>query len=269
MTVLAVLTRIGRLLGRLLAGASRRVDSSTPETWRSRPRYASRRTGFGRCRMVGRTASTNRARPPGVSQIVHARVRIDEVIDDRPCVADGIAPGSRGLAQHLVGVLALGQANDPDVVQLDPGVVARELPDERFQARRAQRARLLAGRVDVVGERDPAPVARALPYRMRQRDLARRERRAQGCDDVLEARLVGHERVGVALDDDRLAALADGALGAVDEIQRPALVEQRGRRDAGTSGPSPAGIRQHPPPEADGMAVRVADGNRTRSRKKS
>src|SRR4029077_14183136 len=94
----------------------------------------------------------------------------------------------------------------------------------------AERPRLLAGRVDVVRERDrqlAAPVATGLAVADEERDLAGRERRAQGRDDVLEARLVGHKRVGVTLDDDRLATLPDGALGAVDEVQRPALIEQR------------------------------------------
>jgi hypothetical protein len=39
-----------------------------------------------------------------------------------------------------------------------------------------------------------------------------------------------HQRVRVAFDQDGQALLADGRLGAIDEIQRPALVEeQRGR----------------------------------------
>ena len=66
----------------------------------------------------------------------------------------------------------------------------------------AERAGLLAGGVDVVRERDPLRVAR------QERDLAGRQRRPERGDDVVEARLVGHERVGVALDDDGLAGLA-------------------------------------------------------------
>ena len=57
---------------------------------------------------------------------------------------------------------------------------------------------LLAGRIDVVGEHDPLGVAGE------QRDLPGRQRGAERGDDVVEAGLVGHQRVGVALDDDRL-----------------------------------------------------------------
>ena len=79
--------------------------------------------------------------------------------------------------------------------------------------------------VDVVGQRDARRIAGD------ELDLAGRQRRAQAADDVLEALLVGHQRVGVALDEHGPALLADGALGAVDEVQRAALVEQqRGRR---------------------------------------
>ena len=56
----------------------------------------------------------------------------------------------------------------------------------------------LAGRIDVVGEGDLAGVAGD------QRDLGRREGRAEAGDDRVEARLVGHQRVGVALDEDGL-----------------------------------------------------------------
>src|SRR3989304_5393020 len=66
--------------------------------------------------------------------------------------------------------------------------------------------------------------ARAPPPRPRG------ERRPQAADDGLEAVLVGHQGVRVALDDDRLLRLAHGPLGAVDEVERAALVEEeRGR----------------------------------------
>ena len=109
---------------------------------------------------------------------------------------------------------------------------------------------LLAGRVDVVGERDPVRVAR------QQRRSVRRERGPEAGDDVVEAGLVGHQRVGVALDDDGLTRLADRTLGAVDQVERPALVEQRRRRGVEVLGPLPL---EEPTAEADGVAVLVAD----------
>ena len=75
-------------------------------------------------------------------------------------------------------------------------------------------------------------------------------------DDVVEAGLVGHERVGVALDDHGLARLADRPLRLVDEVQRAALVEQRRRRGVEVLG---ALALEQPPTEPDRRAVRVAD----------
>ena len=121
---------------------------------------------------------------------------------------------------------------------------------------RAERPGLLAGRVDVVRERDPLRVPG------HERDLVRRQRGAEARDDVLEAGLVGHQGVGVALDDHRLAGLADRALGAVDEVQRPALVEQRGRGRVEVLGAGVAALAllaQDPPAEADRVPVRVPD----------
>ena len=94
-------------------------------------------------------------------------------------------------------------------------------PDERGHACTAG---LLARRVDVVGEHDPGGIAR------QERHLAGGQGRTEAGDDVVEAGLVRHQGVGVALDDHGLARLADRALGLVDEVQRPALVEQRRRR---------------------------------------
>ena len=163
------------------------------------------------------------------------------------------------VAQDLVRVLSLGQAHDAHVVQLHAGVAGGQLADDLLQRRRPEGAGLLARRIDVVGERDPLRVAGD------QRHLLGRERRAQARDDVLEARLVGHQRVRVALDDHGLAGLADRGLRAVDEVQRAALVEQRGRRrvevlgavvDAVLAGPL---LAQDPAAEAHGMAAGVAD----------
>ena len=166
-------------------------------------------------------------------------------------LADRRLPGRRVLAQDLVGILAGGQPGDPDVLELDARIVVLELADEPGQGGHAERAGLLAGRVDVVGEHDPARVAR------QQRDLARRQRRPQAGDDVLEAGLVGHQGVGIALDDDGLAAgPAHRPLGPVDEVERPALVEQRRRRGVEVLGPLPF---QQPAAEPDRVAVLVAD----------
>ena len=55
---------------RIASGArcsdSRSTRSSTPDTWRRRWRYPSRRTGLRTVRSVGRIRSMKRARPPVV-----------------------------------------------------------------------------------------------------------------------------------------------------------------------------------------------------------
>ena len=191
------------------------------------------------------------------AQIVGARVDVDEVVHDRACGPDLLAPSIRLVAQDLVRVPSLRQAHDADVVQLHAGVAGGQLADDLLQRGRPERAGLLARRVDVVGEGDALRIAGD------QRHLLGRERGAQARDDVLEARLVRHQRIRVALDDHGLAGLADRRLGAVDEVQGAALVEQRGRRRVEVLR---AGVRatltllaQDPAAEADGVAARVAD----------
>ena len=77
--------------------------------------------------------------------------------------------------------------------------------------------------------------------------------------------LVRHERVRVALDDHGLAGLADRGLRAVDEVQRPALVEQRRRRGVEVLRPvvdavlADALLAQHAAAEPHRVAVRVPD----------
>ena len=117
----------------------------------------------------GSSAAPRRRSAPcrPASQVDGARVDVDQVVDDRLGGPDLLAPAVGRLADDLVGILALGQADDADLVELDAGVVARQLADELLERRRAERAGLLAGRVDVVGERDPLGVAGE------QRDLAR------------------------------------------------------------------------------------------------
>ena len=121
---------------------------------------------------------------------------------------------------------------------------------------------MLAGRVDVVGEDDLAGVAGD------QRHLGRRERRAETRDHVLEAGLVGHQRVRVALDENGLVRPAHLAAGPLDQVQRAALVEERRRRGVEVLGrvrrpwprrrarPHPP---QDPPADPDGVPRRVPD----------
>ncbi len=167
-----------------------------------------------------------RARPPVVRRSADPGVEVDQVLDDRGGRADRLAPGVGRLADHLVGILAVRQPGDADLVELHARVRGRELAGELLQGGDAQRAGALARRVHVVGEHDLLRgVARE------ERDLARRERGAQAGDHVVETGLVGHERVRVALDDHGDPRLADGRLRAVQRVERPALVEERrGRR---------------------------------------
>ena len=87
-------------------------------------------------------------------------VEVDEVVDDRLGGPDLLAPAIGRLADDLVGILAVGQADDADLVELDAGVGRRQLADQRLERLRPERPGLLAGRVDVVGERDLLRVAR-------------------------------------------------------------------------------------------------------------
>ena len=93
-------------------------------------------------------------------EVVGLGVGVDEVLDDRLRGADLLAPAIGRLAQDLVGILAVRQPHDADLVELDAALGRGELADQRLQRLRAERAGLLAGRIDVVGERDPLRVAR-------------------------------------------------------------------------------------------------------------
>ena len=173
-------------------------------------------------RSVGKDQVDEAGTPAGGAHVRRPRMEVDQVVDDRGRRPDRLAPGVRGVPDQLVGVLAVRQARDADLVQLHAGVRRGELAGEPLQRGDAQRARALAGRVHVVGQHDLLRrVAR------QERHLARRERRAQAGDHVVEAGLVGHERVRVALHDHRDPGLADGGLRAVQRVERPALVEQR------------------------------------------
>ena len=225
-----------------------------PRPRRDGPRRSasSRRSGSAMSRSDGMTASTKPIRPDAGLEVEAAGVVVDEVLDERLGLAPmAVCQAVGRLAHDLVGVLAVGQPGDADVLELDARVVsAWSWPMSPASAVTPSVPGLLAGGVDVVGERDPARVAG------QQRDLAGREGRAEAGDDVVEAGLVGHQRVGVALDDDRLACLADRALGLVDEVERPALVEERRRRGVEVLGPV---ALEEPAAEPDRVAVLVAD----------
>ena len=180
---------------------------------------------------------------------------VDEIGEDRVRRPDRLAPQVGRLADDLVGVLAIGQPDDADVGQPD-AAVGLDLADEVVQLGHAERAGGLAGRVDVVGERDLLRIAR------QERDLARGQRGPEARDDVVEAGLVGHQRVRIALDDHRLAGLADRALGLVDEVERAALVEERGRGTVEVLRTVVAGVAigdEVAPAESDRIAVHVPD----------
>ena len=182
---------------------------------------------------------------------------VDQVVDDRLGRPDLLAPAVGGLADDLVGVLAVGQADDPDLVELDARVGDRELPDQRLEGLGSERPGLLAGRVDVVGQGDLRRVAGE------ERDLAGRQGGPERGHDVVEARLMGHQRVRVALDDHGLAALPDRALGAVDQVERPALVEERRRRGVEVLRAMVLAVvgrvPEDPPAKPDRAAAGVAD----------
>ncbi len=185
--------------------------------------------------------------PPGVV--------VDQVGQDRVRGSNGLAPEVGRFPDHLIGVLALRQPDDPDIGQPDPAVLL-DLADQVVQLGHPEAAGRLAGGVDVIGQGDLLGIAGQDRY------LARGEGRAEAGHDVVEAGLVGHQGIGVTLDDHRLARLADRRLRPIDEVQGPALVEQgRGRRvqvlRAVVGGV--AGGDQVAPAEADGVPVRVAD----------
>ena len=196
------------------------------------------------------TASTKPIRPELVLRSNRPRVVVDQVFEQWLGRGDRGLPRGRRLAHDLVGILAVRQPGDADVLELDARRVPLELTDEPDEGGHPGAAGLLARRVDVVGEDDPRRIARE------QSDLAGRERGPEAGHDVVEARLVRHQGVRVALDDDRLARLADGTLGLVDEIQRAALVEQRRRR--GVEVLRSVTLEQ-PAAEPHGVAVLVAD----------
>ncbi len=122
-------------------------------------------------------------------------------------------PAVRIGSDQLVGVLAGRDADHPHLADDRPGA-----------PRQAPLRRRLAREVDVIGQGDRIGIA------VGELDLAGGQRRTEAGDHVLEAGLVSGHHVGVALDDDGELLPPDRALGEVDPVQRPALVEEGGRR---------------------------------------
>jgi hypothetical protein len=102
-----------------------------------------------------------------------AGVEVDQVVDNGLGRPDLLAPAVGRLADNLVGVLAVGQANDADLVELDPGVGRGQLADKRFERLGPKGSSLLAGGIDVVGEGDLLGIAGE------EADLTRCERRPE------------------------------------------------------------------------------------------
>ena len=93
---------------------------------------------------------------PAVRTSTRVGLAVDQVVDDRLGGPDLLAPAVGRLADDLVGVLALGQPDDAGLVELMPVSVGCDLADQLLELPDPERARALAGRVDVVGERDPS-----------------------------------------------------------------------------------------------------------------
>lgn len=104
------------------------------------------------------------------------------------------------------GSVPVGQQHDADVQSL-----AQQHVDP------AQR-RLDAGAVAVVDHRHVPREAADQP------DLPFGQRRARGRDDVLDARLVHLDHVGISLDQNAAVLLHDGPLGVIKSVEDVALV---------------------------------------------
>ncbi len=120
------------------------------------------------------------------AHVVTPRVVVDQVVHDALGLGDRRLPRGSVVADDLVGILALGKADDADVRDAHLGAAPPDLPDERAQLGGAEGARALPGGVHVVREGDRRGVA------CDELHLARRERRPEPGHHVLEALLVGH-----------------------------------------------------------------------------
>jgi hypothetical protein len=91
--------------------------------------------------------------------------------------------------------------------------------------------------------------------------MAGRQRCAKAAHDVVEPGLVGHEGVGVALDDDRPTRLADGRPSPVDQIEGAPLVEEQGLGRVEVLGAAIGALGPDDPPAEPGRSARgVPDG---------
>ena len=179
-------------------------------------------TGIGHAVQDGHDRVDHPALAVGRPHVAPVRLAVDQVLDDADGPGGGLAPAIGLVADHLVGIPPLGEPDDP---HRHAGLGLLHLADQLLELADAERAGALARGIDVVREADVQLVV--LLVAEQHRDLARRQRRPERGDDVREPRLVGHQRVGVALDDDRVTGPADRRLGPVDEVERAALVEQR------------------------------------------
>ena len=154
---------------------------------RGGPPGAPRRGGAGRrCRGCdGMTASTKPIRPDAVLRSKRPAWWSIRYSTSGLALRDGRLPGRRApRARPRRGPCRRAAATTRTSSSLTPDVVALELADEPGQRGHAERARLLAGRVDVVGERDPASrsgsAARPGPASARCRGWRRRCRSRPG-----------------------------------------------------------------------------------------
>ena len=117
-----------------------------------------------------------------------------------------------------------------------------QLADQLLERRRAERARLLAGRVDVVGQGDPLRVAGE------QRDLAAASAPCRGWRRRSRSPPGGPSARPCSPRRSPPGRSCGSPLRPVDEVQRPALVEQRRRRRVQVLGPAVDAVLAPPCP---------------------
>ncbi len=187
--------------------------------------------------------------------IMPLRGAVDEELHDGLRGLGGSPPGFGVVADDLVGIALVRQADDIHIRQ--PAAIGRalDLADQGGQLRGAEGGSALAGGIHVIGQGDARGVAGE------QLHLSRGERRAHAADDVLEAGLVGHQGIRVALHQHGPSILADGRLGTVDEVQRAALVEEQRLGGIEVLGSAVRGLRtEDATSQAGGTPAGIPDG---------